>query len=263
MPQTFVFSLLFLFTLCSLLSAQPKSEGPTYSTGFNTATRIGKELRDALKPALRGKVHSHPVALETDVRPFVKTVEYPDETEPLRLVFISVGFVDLMNNVSHAKAIDRIQPGYFQRYLVSLSDESGEFSLKDLPGIADRRYWTDDILNDQQSNFNQMVGMLIAIELSHHYSGRYKKYSDRLAESDNVEPINNILRPAEWEDALSAGVQNALDCGYGIDGLKVLYDAIEKMPKRPNWVDYFLPEHAQVAKLKKDLQKIENRYFAQ
>ncbi len=252
-----------LSLLCTTLVAQPKADGPTYKTGFSAVTHIGKELRDALKPALRTKVHSHPVALETDVRPFVKTVEYPDENEPLRLVFVSVGFIDLMNHVSHAKAIDRIQPGYFQRYLVSLADESGDFSLKELPGISDRRYWSDDILNDQQSNFNQMVGMVVAIELSHHYLGHYKKNSNTLAESDNQEPINNLLQPAEWEEALKVGVQNALDCGYGIDGLKVFYDAIAKMPKRPDWVDYFLPEHVKVAKLQKDLQKAENYYFAQ
>ena len=42
---------------------------------------------------------------------------------------------------------------------------------------------TEDLLNDQQSNFNQMVGMVLAIELSHHYLGQYKKYSDTLAET--------------------------------------------------------------------------------
>ena len=89
------------------------------------------------------------MALETDVQPFVKTVEYPDENEPLRLVFVSVGFIDLMNNIAHAKAIDRIEPGYFQRYLVSLANESGEFSLKDLPGISSQRYCIKSIFTWQ------------------------------------------------------------------------------------------------------------------
>lgn len=257
----FICVLVSLF--CTTLFAQPKTNAPTYKTGFTAVTHIGKELRDALKPALRPKVHTHPVALETDVRPFVKTVEYPDEDEPLRLVFISVGFIDLMNNVAHAKSIDKIQPGYFQRYLISLAAESGEFSLEELPGISDRRYWTEQVLNDQQSNFNQMVGMVLAIELSHHYLGQYTKYSNTLAETDNEEPINNLLKPSEWEESLKVGVQNALDCGYGIDGLKVFYDAIEKMPQRPDWVDYFLPQHAKVSKLQKDLQKAEDTYFAQ
>ncbi len=255
------FASFFLF--CASIVAQPKADTPTYTTGFNAAGRIGKELRTALKPAFQSKVHTHPVALETDVRPFVKTVEYPDDKEPLRLVFISVGFIDLMNNIAHAKAIDRIEPGYFQKYLVSLADETGDFSLKDLPGTSDKRFWKEDILNDQQSSFNQMVGTVIAIEISHHYLDQYKLYADKLSESDNIEPINNLLKPSEWDASLKAGVQNALDCGYGIDGLKMFYDAIEKMPKRPNWVDYFLPEHAKVAKVKKDVQKVEDHFFAQ
>ena len=259
---------LFGFLTALILSsaaalAQPTSNGPTYKTGFNSVTQIGKELYAALNPSVRKKIHSSPVALETDVRPFVKTVEYPDENEPLRLVFVSVGFIDLMNNLSHAKAIDRIEPGYFQRYLASLSHETGDFSLKELPGISDRRYWTDDILNDQQSNFNQMVGIVIAMELSHHYLGHYNKYSSRLAETDNKEPINRLLSPAEWEKSLEMGIQNALDCGYGIDGVTVLYDAIEKMPQRPDWIEYFLPRDVKISKVKKTLKKAENIYFAQ
>ena len=251
----------FLFSLN--LMAQPAPDGPTYETGFNAATRIGTELYEALNTKVRARVHSRPVALETDVAPSVKTVEYPDDDQPLRLVFISVGFLDLMNNLSHAKAINRVQPGYFQKYLTSLANESGEFSLEDLPGLKDPRFWSDDVMNEQKSDFNQMVGMVIAIELSHHYLGHFKKYAAKLDQASETQPIpiNNLLTPAEWEAALKAGARNALECGYGVDGLKALYDAIEAMPRRPAWTAYFLPSNVKVAKVKKDLDKAEKDYF--
>ena len=251
------------FTIISSATAQPSVDKPTYENGFTAASRIGNELYNALKPQYRKEVHVQPVALETDLRPFVKTEEYPDENKPLRLVFISVGFLDLINNIAHAKAIDKTEPGYFERYLISLAEESGDTEIKGLPGISAKRYWTEDVLNEQTSNFNQMVGIVIAIEISHHYFDHFKKYGDKLETGDLPKPINNMLSDSEWNESVKAGVQNALDCGYGVEGVKALYEAIDKMPKRPSWTAYFLPENAKVAKLKKDLERAEKDYFGQ
>jgi hypothetical protein len=60
---------------------------------------------------------------------------------------------------------------------------------------------------------------------------------------------------------MKAGIRNALDCGYGIEGVRALYDAIDKMQKRPDWTAYFLPRDAKVPKLKKDLEKAEAAFF--
>jgi hypothetical protein len=241
--------------------AQPSDDAPTYDTGFTAATRIGAELYGSLNSKYQKVVHSRPVALETDVAPFVKTVEYPDDKEPLRLVFISVGFIDLINNVSHAKAIDKIEPGYFQKYVVSLAQETGDISFAELPGISNKKYWSEDVLNEQKSNFNQMTGLLVAVELSHHYLGHFKKYESQLEANGKTVPINNVLTSAEWEQAMRAGLINALECGYGIDGLKALYDSIDKMPRRPAWTAYFIPETMKVAELKKQLEKAEAAFF--
>jgi hypothetical protein len=197
------------------------------------------------------------------MRPFVKTEEYPDETKPMRLVFISVGFIDLINNIAHARAIETIEPGYFEKYIVSLSGETGKDAIKDLPGISDKKYWSDDVMNEQTSNFNQMAGMVVAIEISHHYLGHFKKYGTKIETGDLPVPINNLLSSGEWDDSVEAGVLNALDCGYGVEGVKALYDAIDKMPTRPEWTAYFLPQNVKVEKLKKNLEKAEKKYFGQ
>ena len=47
-----------------------------------------------------------------------------------------------------------------------------------------------------------------------------------------------------------------------MEGIKSLYDAIEKMPKRPAWTAYFLPANVKVDKVKKSLETIEKKFFA-
>jgi len=45
------------------------------------------------------------------VTPFIRMEEIPnpDLGKSMATVFISVGFIDLVNNVAHAKAIDKIE----------------------------------------------------------------------------------------------------------------------------------------------------------
>jgi hypothetical protein len=61
---------------------------------------------------------------------------------------------------------------------------------------------------------------------------------------------------------VQCGVINTLNLGLATDGVQALFDCIAKMPKRPAWTLYFLPEKANVSKLKKDMQKLENRFFS-
>ncbi len=242
-----------------------ESDFPKYKTGFAANIKLGIDLYKALKPKYKEFVHIQPIALEDSVMPFVRLVEEPgdDPARPERKVFISSGFVDLMNNVAHAKAIDTVEKGYFSKYLILLSKETGETALAELPKLSDKRFWSDDMMNEQLSNFNQMVGMVVAIKLSHYYLGHYKKYSDRLRTSDNkVVPINTLLTPAEWDEALKLGSINALNCGFGVEGVKALYDSIEQMPHRPPWTLSFLPAEAQVKKIKRSLEKTERDFFA-
>jgi hypothetical protein len=243
--------------------AQPDSpDGLTYKTGYSVIMSLGADLHKTLKGQAKAAIHTQPIFLETDMCPSIKLVEYEDDPTPMRAVFISAGFIDLMNQVAHAKAIDRIEKGYFQKYITLLAQETGEKEIKELPNLSDKRYWTEDMMNEQKSNFGQMVGMVVAVELSHHYLGHFKKYAKQLEDDKGKPvPINNLLTIGEWDEALKAGVHNALDAGLGVEGVKALYDAIDKMPQRPAWTIYFLPKEAKVSKLKKDLDKIEKDFF--
>ncbi len=255
-------SIVFVF-FGLIVCARAEDEGPKYQTGFTATMKLGTDLYNGLKGKYRSQIASQPISLETDVKPFIKPTEYPDEKQPIRMVFISVGFLDLINHVAHAKAIDKIEPGYFEKYLLTLAEEQGEKSLKEPPKIEDKRFWTDEIMNEQLSNFNQMTGMLVAMNLSHFYLGHYKKYADKLDEDNGkkAEIIDKLLTSSEWEDSLKCGAAHALDCGFGVDGIKALYDCLSKMPKRPAWTLYFLPEKANVNKVKGQLEKWEKDYF--
>lgn len=245
------------------VSGADSAEAPRYKTTYKTIRMLGLDLYKAMKPKQREVINPEPVSIETDVTPFIKLAEYPEEGKPMRFVFVSVGFIDLMNNVAHAQAIDTSQKGYFEKYVLSLAAETGEKELKELPNLANPKYWTEPVLNEQLSNFNQMVGAAVAIELSHHYLGHYKKYASKLEDANgkNV-PINNFLTPGEWEESMRVGIRNALEAGMGIEGPKALFDCIDKMPKRPDWTLYFLPAKANVKAIKKEMEKIEKRFFA-
>jgi len=245
---------------CRLAAAAAPIEGLRYKTSYMSVRALGLDLYRSMNPKQREAVGPEPVSLETDVAPFIKVTEYPGEGRTLRFVFVSAGFIDLINNVAHAKAIDTVEKGYFQKYIVSLAQETGEKELKPLPDLSNPAYWTDAVLNEQASNFNQMVGAVVAIKLAHHYLGHYKKYAAKLEDAQGRRaPINNLLTQGEWDDALKAGIENALGAGLGIEGIAALFEAIDRMPQRPDWTAYFLPPKANAKAIRKTLTKLERK----
>jgi hypothetical protein len=255
-------SALFLYP-CGL--AQQGSPEPfNYKSGYTAIMNLGRDVYTFLKPSEKQTISPQPVSFETDATPFVRLLYYPEEPRPIRGVWISAGFIDLVNRISHAKAIDRIERGYFGRYIELLSRETGEKSLKALPNSSNPAYWTDEILNEQLSNFNSIVGTVVGIQLAHHYLGHYDKYRSRLEDANgnpNGVSINSLLTPQEWADACARGVQSALDAGCMIEGIVPFYEAFEKMKARPQWAGYFLPAFASVQKMKKDMARMQKRFL--
>ncbi|HYE30425.1 MAG TPA: hypothetical protein VEH27_03280 [Methylomirabilota bacterium] len=266
-PRRVGLFLLLLAPLCwtTELRAQPNSpDGLVYKSGYSSIMKLGRDLYTGLKKDKRDTISAQPISIETDLMPFVKLLYYPDDPNPpIRGVWISAGFIDLVNHVAHAKAIDRKQKGFFDKYVMSLAQETGEMELKPLPGDTNPAYWTDDMLNEQLSNFNSIVGMVVGIKLAHHYLGHYEKYKDRLQDKDGKTiPINSLLSEEEWREALLKGARNALDAGCTIEGVIPFFEAFEKMETRPAWAPYFLPNTAKFSRLKKDLEKVQKDFFA-
>jgi len=241
-------------------NGQAPAPAHSYSSGFSIALKIGEGLYEALPTKFGDQIYARPISLQPQDMPIIGPIVMTDESKEQREVSVSAGFIDLMNHVAHAKASDKIQPGFFDAYVRNLSHMTAEpFAA---PDMVDARFWTDDVLDDQISYFNQMVSMLMAINLSHHYLGHYHKYSTQLANAENkTVPINDLMSPAEWDVSVKAGMHNSLDCALAMEGVRALFDAIDQMPRRPAWTAYIVPKFADLKRLNTQLDHWEYDFF--
>ena len=241
-------------------SGAPDAPAHVYGSSISQACQLGSDLYDALDAKYQKSIHPEPVQVEPMGTVVIVPVEGTDESKSLRRVKVSAGFIDLMNHIAHAKAIDRIQPGYFQQYIVNLSLAAEGDAPPEPPDMVDNRYWTDDVMNDQAGYFNQMIGMVVALNLSHHYLGHYSKCSSQMLAGKLV-PINNLLAPAEWDASVKAATINALNCALATEGPRALFEALDKLPKRPAWADFIVPPATDLKKLSKQLKEYEEKFF--
>ena len=246
--------------LCVSTAAATNPLPHVYHNGFSGALKIGNDLYLALDPKFQKYLSPAPIKVVMDNVPIITPIEGDEEDRSLKQVSVSIGFIDLMNHIAHAKAIDRIQPGYFEKYVLNLARDATNETLPEVPNMDDDRYWTDAIMADQTSYFAQMFGMTAALNMSHHYLGHYGKYSNQMLAGKLV-PINNLLTPAEWAAGMKAAAQNSLDCALGADGIKALIESIDKMPQRPAWTSYMVPQNSDLKKLNRDLTDYEAQYF--
>jgi hypothetical protein len=240
--------------------ASTNSAPHVYGTSFKDALKIGNDLYETLNEKYQKNVNPQLIQIETSDAPVITPIEGGDDNKVLHEVSVSVGFLDLINHIAHAKAIDRIQPGFFQQYVLNLARQPAGDAPVEAPNMVNARYWQDDVMNDQISYFNQMVGMTVAISLSHHYLGHYSKYASQML-AGKLTPINNFIAPPEWEISVRLAALNSLDCALGTDGAKALFEAIDKMPSRPPWTAFIIPANTDIKKLNKQLAKYETDYF--
>jgi hypothetical protein len=232
-----------------------------YETGAADLIKITADLHQALPPQLRGQFHSAPLWLEGVKTPQLRPVLHPAGAKHLCAVQVSGGLVELLNFLSHAKAIDGVDRGYYKRSITSLAVQSGETGLSALQPTHPQS-WAFDTMNHQMSHFNQMAGTLLAIQMAHHRLGHYQKYADRLTDAQGQPvPLASVVTPQEWHEAVMRGVNHALKCGFGVDGLRYLYEGLEKMPSRPAWTFQLLPPNAKVSRLCRELARAEQDFF--
>lgn len=221
--------------------------------------KLGRDIHAGLPPDHREKIAVQPISIETDPAPFAKLLYFEEKPKPVRGVWISAGFIDLVNHVAHAKAIDRREKNYFDRYIEILAAETGVQPLRPLPEVDNAKYWTEEMLNEQQSNFNSIVGLVVGMKLANHYLGHHEKYKTKLVEGGL---INNLLTPAEWEETFRHGVRNAVRAGCMTEGSAPFFEAFDKMKKRPAWTAHFLPDKTKFSPLRKEMESIQRRYLA-
>jgi hypothetical protein len=253
--------LLFLALACSVTGLGTGADR-TYAPGFSMAMKLGGELREALPQKFYDQMDAQAIALQPQDFPLISPVATGGENRVQRQVELSAGFIDLVNHLCHAKAIDKVQPGYFDQYVGILARAGVTDPAAPMPPIVEPRFWSEDIVNDQLGYFNQMMGTMMAISMSHHYLGHYAKYASKLAGAgDRIGPINNFLTPAEWDVSVKAGALDALNCALSTEGLRLMFEALDKMPTRPQWAAYIAPQNIDFKKLNKELARYEEDFF--
>lgn len=265
------FSILCLLLACGLTPVTLNSaetgtwSESAYSVDYTSLKETGTDLYDYLKDSFQSHLSKSPLWIkEDDLRPYASPYLFASEKTPLRVVYISKGFVQLASCIAHAKAIDHVEPGYFASFIQLLSEQSQDPKrlLPDLPKITNPRYWKDDVINEQASYYNQIVAAVVAINLAHHYVGNYERYGTKLHDSvGNPTTMAMLCTPEEWELAMKLGLENSLGCGFGVDGLKTFYDCFAEMKFRPAWVANFIPPRADLKKLRNQADAIEKRFF--
>jgi hypothetical protein len=253
-----------IFLLVLSLSAAGEVNPPAgvYPSGFSRAIKLGGELCDALSQKFADQLSPEVIALQPQDTPVVTPIAVTEDNKVVRQVVLSAGFIDVVNHICHAKAVDRIQPGFFDQYVKNLAQLSVGDAPAPPPAIVEPRYWTDDVINDQLSYFNQMIGLMTAINMTHHYLGHFAKYSAKMTGAGGkITPINNFLTASEWEVSVKQGALNSLTCGMATAGPQALFEAIGKMPVRPAWTAYILPQQTDIKKLNKQLARYEDDFF--
>ncbi|MDB6030031.1 MAG: hypothetical protein JWM16_369 [Verrucomicrobiales bacterium] len=260
MKKNRTYALLALASLTLCWSNPASAAQKTYETGYSSITRISADLYKALDKKKRANLMPVPVLLEKNPTPFMEPSTYSDGTNFWQAVYISAGFVDFLNFLAHAKAMEGEGQGEFKRYVGGLG--SANVTPPPFQPVSNDKGWSFDTMNHQVSQFNQMAGALIAIEMAHHYLGHYKKYEARLKDAQgNPIAINTLVTPQEWQEAVMKGARNALDCGIGVDGLKAVLETMENKETRPAWSIYFVPPQAGIPKVKRQLTMLEKDFF--
>jgi hypothetical protein len=242
------------------VSAAPVSNAVPrgYETGFDTISRLTADLQQSLPRHQRAEVSPTPMLLGDLAAPCMVT-DPAGGPQPGRTVRVSSGYVNLLNFMSHAKAIDEVNRGFFIKSLARLALEGGEAGPPDLQADTIRSSFALETMNRQASYFNQMAAGLIAIDMAHVSLGHYQKYATQLKDAQNRPvPINRLITPAEWRAAVVNGARHAIECGLLVEGLRGLFDGIDKMPVRPAWRIYFLPDNAEVGKINRELKWLQN-----
>lgn len=242
--RVFIGSLLASSAAIFVGAAEPAR---SYKTGYSSIMKLGRDLHAALKPEQRKKIAPQPISIETDNHPFVRHLVLNHGSEEVRGVWISAGFIDLVNHVAHAQAIDARAKEYLRKY-VELLEAGG---VPELPDSGEARYWSDEVLNEQQSNFNSIVAVIVGTKLANHYLGHLAGTAE--GEQVSVE---------EWREALLQGVRNALRAGCMTEGAIPFFAEMDRMKARPAWVADFIHPKAKFSEVRKEMEELQRRFLA-
>jgi hypothetical protein len=231
-----------------------------YKSGFSTIQTLGRDIYSLLEPGEKAIISPQPISLDTSRKPFVRLLYLKDGADTVRGVWVSQGFIDLVNLLAHAKAIDKQRKGYFIRYL-KLLEAVGD-SIPPLPDGTNPSFWTDTMLNEQLSNFNSIMGIVVGINLAQHYLGYYEKHAAKLKDDEEGRvQLNKLLSAEEWQRSYQHGVNNAMLASCMTEGFLPVCEGLNSMKHRPDWANYFFPEKTRFETMRKDLLKLQRKFL--
>jgi|SRR6185503_4567842 len=256
---------LWIVLVCLVCAKETQAAGAkgAYELGFPNVTNINTDLVRALEPSKRRQVSSNTLLLGSVRLPCVASAPGENPDGPGQPVCISACFVDFINRVAHAKAMDEAERGFFARYTMRLAEDPRTSLAPDFDALLPKRVWDFNTMNRQASHFNQMVGGLLGIDHAHHYLGHYRKHAHCFDRQTALpQPINAMVTEEEWRQAVLEGARNALACGLGIDGMKAIFQCFGQMQTRPPWAAYFIHPQADVQRMILELVQAERDFFA-
>jgi hypothetical protein len=262
MPNMNRFSTALVIALLAAAAfAAPAEPTKQYDSGYQTMARLGDDLYRALPKEKRATLLARPVLLDNIKLPYLQPGAQAKDGTNLHAVFVSPALFEVLNYISHARAVDSVDDGFFAKAVNSLACDNGDKGLPPLYQPTHEKSWAFNTMNGQLSYFNQMAAGLMAIEMAHYHLGHYSKYAGQLGDSKKPAPLYSVLSQKEWREAVLTGSRHALDCGLAPEGLIVLYDAISRMPQRPSWAVHLMPPAAEVSILRLELKRVEASFF--
>ncbi len=239
------------------------AEATGYEMGFRNITNIHTDLFLALDRKQRLLLDPATMLLREVRLPCIASLPGEDKKGRGGPVQLSAGFIDFINRVAHAKAIDESDRGFFLRYTKQIALQTRTTPVPDFDALLSADARSFQTMNRQASHFNQMVGGLVAIDLAHHYLGHYSRHALEFpSQASFPMPVNTLITEQEWRAAVLRGAHNALACGLGVEGLRTVFECFDQMPARPAWAAYFIHSKANVAKINAELGRLDRDFFA-
>jgi hypothetical protein len=229
--------------LVALAVGMNNASGRDLEAGEKTVLQLGTGLFAALTPKQRESIDAHPVVVETNSAPIIRLEARLEKDRRKGITIISTGFIELIDQIASAEAIEIVKPGYLRKFLSTLDAEGRGFKASAEEAIL--ASYSNEVQNERKVNFKQLMGATLAICLSQHYLGFYGKHSERqYNDKGEPMPVVLLLSSEEWDRSLEASVRNALSSGISIKSQALLLRHLDAMPRRPKWAGYFLPNTA-------------------
>jgi hypothetical protein len=226
-----------------------------------TVRLLGDSLYAALTPRQRESIATHPVQVATNPVPILRLEAVSEQDRRKGILVVSTGFIELIDQIACAEAIEIVKPGYLRKFLSTLDADGQGFKASAEEAILTS--YSTEIQNERKTGFNQLMASTLAICLAQHYLGIYdKRLRGQLDEKRDPLPLAMHLSQEEWERSLEAGARNSLANGNSIKSLALLMRCFDAMPRRPKWAGHFLPNSATGLSSSEMMLEIEAQFFS-